>query len=102
MIRLRDLGNSVIVVEHDEDAIQTADFIVDMGPAAGEHGGAVVAQGTPAEIRANPDSLTGLYLSGKRRIPAPAKRHALPEDHREIRSRTCHRNEVSESNKEEL
>ena len=54
LIRLRDLGNSVIVVEHDEDAIQTADYVVDMGPAAGVHGGDVVAQGTPAEIRANP------------------------------------------------
>jgi excinuclease ABC subunit A len=74
LIRLRDLGNSVIVVEHDEDAIETADYVVDMGPAAGEHGGAVVAQGTPAEIKANPASLTGLYLSGQRRIEVPAQR----------------------------
>ena len=76
LVRLRDLGNSVIVVEHDEDAIQTADYVVDMGPAAGEHGGAVVAQGTPEEIRNNPDSLTGQYLSGKRSILVPQRRHA--------------------------
>jgi len=71
--RLRDMGNSVIVVEHDEDAIQTADYVVDMGPGAGEHGGQVIAQGAPAEIRANPASLTGNYLSGRRRIEAPAE-----------------------------
>jgi excinuclease ABC subunit A len=71
--RLRDMGNSVIVVEHDEDAIQTADYVVDMGPGAGEHGGQVVAHGVPEEIRANPDSLTGDYLSGRRRIEAPAE-----------------------------
>ncbi|WP_035384131.1 excinuclease ABC subunit UvrA [Ferriphaselus sp. R-1] len=70
--RLRDMGNSVIVVEHDEDAIQTADYVVDMGPGAGEHGGQVVAHGVPEEIRANPASLTGDYLSGRRRIEAPA------------------------------
>ncbi|MDP2827128.1 MAG: excinuclease ABC subunit UvrA [Sulfuricellaceae bacterium] len=76
LIRLRDLGNSVIVVEHDEDAIRTADYVVDMGPAAGEHGGHIVAQGTPEEICLNPDSLTGLYLSGKRRIAVPTSRQA--------------------------
>ena len=70
--RLRDMGNSVIVVEHDEDAILTADYVVDMGPGAGEHGGIVVAHGTPAEVCAAPDSLTGDYLSGRRRIKAPA------------------------------
>jgi excinuclease ABC subunit A len=73
--RLRDLGNSVIVVEHDEDAIRTADHVVDMGPGAGEHGGRIVAQGTPEEIEADPASLTGQYLSGKRSIPVPKKRH---------------------------
>src|SRR5690606_18620990 len=73
---LRDLGNSVLVVEHDEDAIMAADHVVDMGPGAGEHGGQVVAQGRPDEIAANPESLTGQYLSGKRRIEVPAKRKA--------------------------
>lgn len=66
--RLRDIGNTVIVVEHDQDAIQAADFVVDIGPGAGEHGGQIVAQGTPAEIQANVDSLTGQYLSGKKQI----------------------------------
>lgn len=74
--RLRDLGNSVIVVEHDEDAIRAADYVVDMGPGAGEHGGHVVACGTPAEVAAHPASLTGQYLSGRRTIPLPAQRHA--------------------------
>ena len=69
--RLRDMGNSVIVVEHDEDAIRTADYVVDMGPGAGEHGGKVVAQGTPLEVCANPLSLTGDYLSGRRQIAMP-------------------------------
>ncbi len=69
--RLRDLGNTVIVVEHDEDAILHADHVVDIGPGAGEHGGRVVAEGKPADIMANPSSLTGLYLSGARRIAAP-------------------------------
>jgi len=72
--RLRDLGNSVIVVEHDEDAINAADYVVDMGPGAGEHGGQVVAQGTPAEIKRASESLTGQYLSGKKSIPIPKKR----------------------------
>ncbi len=74
---LRDLGNSVIVVEHDQDAIAAADFVVDMGPGAGEHGGLVVAQGTPEEIRLSPQSLTGQYLSGQRQIPLPARRHRV-------------------------
>ena len=76
LLRLRDLGNTVIVVEHDEDAIRTADHVVDMGPGAGVHGGRVVAQGTPADIVAHPDSLTGAYLGGRRRIELPAKRTA--------------------------
>jgi excinuclease ABC subunit A len=66
--RLRDLGNSVIVVEHDQDAIQLADFIVDIGPGAGEHGGNIVSFGTPAQIEADPNSLTGQYISGKKQI----------------------------------
>ncbi len=72
--RLRDLGNTVIVVEHDEDAIRTADHVVDLGPGAGVHGGHIVAQGTLADILASEESLTGQYLSGKRRIEVPAKR----------------------------
>jgi len=74
LIRLRDLGNTVLVVEHDEDAIRQADYVVDLGPGAGIHGGRVVAQGTPAEVEASPDSLTGQYLSGRRRIPVPPVR----------------------------
>ena len=72
--RLRDLGNTVIVVEHDEEAIRTADWVVDMGPGAGVHGGHVVAEGTPDEVMANPDSITGQYLTGMRQIPVPAAR----------------------------
>ncbi len=72
---LRDLGNSVIVVEHDQEAIEAADYVVDMGPGAGEHGGQVVAQGTPEEIRHAPHSLTGQYLAGRRHIPMPPRRH---------------------------
>ena len=72
--RLRDLGNTVIVVEHDEDAIRSADHVVDLGPGAGIHGGQVVAQGTPAQIAANPASLTGRYLAGLEAIPVPAQR----------------------------
>ncbi len=79
--RLRDIGNSVIVVEHDQDAILSADYVVDIGPGAGEHGGNIVAQGTPQEVMANPDSLTGQYLSGKKRIEVPKKRH-LPDPKR--------------------
>ncbi len=73
--RLRDLGNSVIVVEHDEDAILRADHVVDMGPGAGVHGGRVIAEGTPAEISASPVSITGQYLSGRRSIPMPSSEH---------------------------
>jgi excinuclease ABC subunit A len=72
---LRDLGNSVIVVEHDQDAILSADHVVDMGPGAGEHGGHIVAQGTPDDILAAEHSLTGQYLAGRREIPMPAHRH---------------------------
>ena len=72
--RLRDIGNTVIVVEHDEDSIRAADYLVDMGPGAGAHGGTVVAMGTPAEVMQNPASITGQYLTGKRQVPVPAKR----------------------------
>jgi len=71
---LRDLGNTVLVVEHDEDTIRTADYLLDIGPGAGIHGGHVVAQGTPAEVEKNPDSITGQYLSGKKEIAVPKKR----------------------------
>lgn len=74
--RLRQLGNTVIVVEHDEDAILSADYVVDMGPGAGEHGGRIIAQGSPQEILAHPDSLTGEYLSGRRCIAIPTTRRA--------------------------
>ena len=77
--RLRDLGNSVIVVEHDEDAIRAADHVLDIGPGAGVHGGRIIAQGTPAEVAANPDSLTGRYLSGIERIEIPPRRHRLSD-----------------------
>ena len=81
---LRDIGNTVIVVEHDRDAIQAADFVVDMGPGAGIHGGQVVAIGTPAEVARNPASLTGQYLCGKRAIPVPLLR-TPPDADRQLR-----------------
>jgi len=81
---LRDLGNTVIVVEHDHEAIESADFVVDMGPGAGEHGGQVVAQGTPKQVAANPASLTGDYLSGRRSIALPKKR-TPPDKERQLR-----------------
>ncbi len=74
LTRLRDMGNTVIVVEHDEDAIRTADYVVDIGPGAGVHGGAIVAHGTPAQVADNPDSLTGAYLSGRKLIAVPRQR----------------------------
>ena len=74
---LRDLGNSVLVVEHDEEAILTADHVIDMGPAAGVHGGEVIAEGTPADIMASPASITGQYLVGDREIPVPEKRRPI-------------------------
>lgn len=82
--RLRDLGNTVIMVEHDEEAIDTADHVIDLGPGAGVHGGRIVAQGTPADIRASAESLTGQYLSGRQKIPMPASR-TLPQAKRMLR-----------------
>jgi excinuclease ABC subunit A len=76
LARLRDLGNTVLVVEHDEEMIRAADHVVDMGPGAGIHGGRLVAEGTPAQVAAAPDSLTGDYLSGRRRIEVPRRRVA--------------------------
>jgi excinuclease ABC subunit A len=91
--QLRDLGNTVIVVEHDEEAILEADHVVDLGPGAGVHGGHLVAQGTPAEIKANPASITGQYLSGRRRIAVPALR-ARPDPARMIRIVGAHGNNL--------
>lgn len=74
LMRLRDIGNTLIVVEHDEDTMRAADYIVDIGPAAGEHGGQVIATGTAEDIMNNPDSITGAYLSGRKQIPVPSSR----------------------------
>ena len=73
-MKLRDLGNSLIVVEHDEDTMRAADCIVDIGPGAGEHGGQLVAMGTAEDLMKNEDSITGAYLSGKLKIPVPSER----------------------------
>jgi excinuclease ABC subunit A len=78
--RLRDLGNSVLVVEHDEDAIRAADWVLDLGPGAGVHGGRVMSQGTPEQVAADPNSLTGQYLSGAARIAVPADRHRAADE----------------------
>ncbi|NNF40314.1 MAG: excinuclease ABC subunit UvrA, partial [Woeseiaceae bacterium] len=83
LTHLRDIGNTVIVVEHDEEAILSADHVVDLGPGAGVHGGQVVAQGTPAEVQNEPQSLTGQYLSGKRAIALPENR-TPPDPDRQI------------------
>lgn len=77
---LRDLGNTVLVVEHDEDTIRSADYLLDIGPGAGENGGRVVAAGTPAEVAKNVDSITGRYLSGKEFIAVPKKRRSIQKD----------------------
>ena len=77
LTHLRDLGNTVIVVEHDEDAMHHADYIVDIGPGAGVHGGEIVAEGSIEQIKSNPKSLTGKFLSGKETIPVPSKRHKI-------------------------
>jgi excinuclease ABC subunit A len=84
LVNLRNLGNTVIVVEHDEDAIRQADYVVDLGPGAGVHGGRIVAQGTAAEVAENPESITGKFLSGRRRIEIPAMRHR-PDPKRMLR-----------------
>ncbi len=89
---LRDLGNTLIVVEHDEDTIRTADHVVDIGPGAGRHGGHIVAQGTAEDIAKNPDSLTGAYLSGRLSIPRPARRR--PAGERRLRLTGCAQNNL--------
>ena len=78
LIHLRNLGNTVIVVEHDEDMIRAADWVVDLGPGAGEHGGKVMASATPAQLQEDPNSLTGHYLSGAKKIPVPKRRPVTP------------------------
>jgi excinuclease ABC subunit A len=90
---LRDIGNTVIVVEHDEEAIHAADYVVDMGPGAGDHGGKVVAEGTPRQIQANSASLTGKYLSGKASIAIP-KRRVLPNKRRLLQLRGARGNNL--------
>ncbi len=82
--QLRDIGNTVIVVEHDEDAIRCADYVVDIGPGAGVHGGMIVAEGEPEDVATNPNSLTGAYLSGKKKIAVPKKRRR-PDPAKELR-----------------
>ncbi len=88
--RLRDLGNSVLIVEHDPDTIRASDFVVDLGPRAGVHGGHIVASGTPDEIAASSDSLTGLYLSGKKTIEIPQVRRTLGKRWLEIEGASVH------------
>jgi excinuclease ABC subunit A len=90
---LRDLGNTVLVIEHDEEAMRAADWLVDLGPGAGEHGGAVVAQGTPAQVAANPASPTGQYLAGTRALAIPAQRRPVTPD-RVLRIEGAHGNNL--------
>ena len=94
--RLRDMGNTVIVVEHDEEAIASADHVVDMGPGAGEHGGMVVAEGTPEDIKKNKQSLTGDYLSGRRSIAAP-KKYRTPDPERMLQIKGACGNNLKEA-----
>jgi excinuclease ABC subunit A len=89
LLRLRDLGNTLIVVEHDEDTILNADYVVDMGPGAGIHGGNIIAKGTPEEIEENEKSLTGQYLSGKKSISVPKKRR-ISKEYLEIKGARQH------------
>jgi excinuclease ABC subunit A len=95
LLQLRDLGNTVIVVEHDEEAIAAADHVLDIGPGAGVHGGQIVSQGTPSQVMADPASLTGQYLSGRRSIPVPAKR-TRPDKKRDIRIRGASGNNLKD------
>ena len=85
MLEMRDLGNTLIVVEHDTDTMLASDYLVDIGPAAGEHGGYVVAQGTPAEVMKNPNSLTGKYLTGELKIEVPKKRRKGNKSYLEVK-----------------
>ncbi|MDP2135220.1 MAG: excinuclease ABC subunit UvrA, partial [Sulfuritalea sp.] len=95
LFHLRDLGNTVIVVEHDLEAIESADYVVDMGPGAGEHGGRVVAEGTPKQVAANTASVTGAFLAGRREIATPAKR-TPPNALRELKIRNASGNNLKQ------
>lgn len=97
LFHLRNLGNTVIVVEHDEEAIRAADYVLDIGPGAGVHGGRVVAQGTPNDVIANPASITGEYLSGKKRIAIPQTRHQ-PDRERQLVVRGARGNNLKNVN----
>jgi excinuclease ABC subunit A len=90
LIGMRDIGNTILVVEHDEETIRTADWIVDIGPGAGEHGGEIVAEGTIEDILREPRSLTGAYLSGRRRIPMPERRRSVKGDALVVRGAAEH------------
>ena len=98
LVKLRDLGNTLIVVEHDEDTIRAADHIVDIGPGAGVHGGHIVSEGSLADLMAAEDSLTGAYLSGRRSIPTPAERRNTGS--RKLTLVDCHRNNLQHLNVE--
>ncbi|MFP4016097.1 MAG: excinuclease ABC subunit UvrA [Halanaerobiales bacterium] len=87
---IRDIGNTVIVVEHDEDTIRAADYVIDIGPGAGKHGGSIVAEGTPEEIKDSPESLTGRYLSGNETIPVPEERYKPDAKYLEIKGARQH------------
>lgn len=95
LVNLRDMGNTVVVVEHDEDAIRIADYVIDMGPGAGVHGGHVVAEGTPPEVMANPNSITGQYLSGIKTIPIPEERRQ-PQRNRWLEMTKCSSNNLQD------
>ncbi len=90
LMHLRDLGNTILVVEHDEETIRSADWVVDIGPGAGADGGRIVVTGTPEDIARHAGSITGLYLSGRRRIPIPARRRAPNDEHVTVRGATEH------------
>ncbi|TMJ08077.1 MAG: excinuclease ABC subunit A, partial [Bacillati bacterium ANGP1] len=90
LMRLRDLGNTILVVEHDEETIRSADWVVDIGPGAGAHGGEIVVSGTPDDIARHPDSITGQYLSGRKRIPIPAQRRSQNGQHVTVRGAREH------------
>jgi len=90
LMRLRDLGNTILVVEHDEETIRSADWVVDIGPGAGAHGGEIVVSGTPDDIARHPDSITGQYLSGRKRIPIPAQRRSQNGQHVIVRGAREH------------
>src|SRR5699024_3534554 len=85
---MRDMGNTLIVVEHDADTMKAADYLVDIGPKAGVHGGEIVASGTPEEVMANEDAITGQYLSGKEKVVVPAKRSKITKRHVAVESPT--------------